>query len=86
MFRIIKSRLRSRRLNHLSRVYSGHGPFPVHLNFHGGGWVLGGLRFEAAWCRSICNEASIIVIDIDYLLPPKFPFPVALYDCWTAVQ
>ncbi|KAL2819621.1 Alpha/Beta hydrolase protein [Aspergillus cavernicola] len=70
------------------RVYtpSGDGPFPVHLNFHGGGWVLGGLSSEAAWCRSICNEASIVVIDVDYRLAPKYPFPTALYDCWSAVQ
>ncbi|KAL4865119.1 hypothetical protein BDV12DRAFT_200402 [Aspergillus spectabilis] len=70
------------------RVYtpSGDGPFPVHLNFHGGGWVLGGLTSEAAWCRSICNEASIVVIDVDYRLAPKCPFPTALYDCWSAVR
>lgn len=70
------------------RVYtpSGPGPFPVHLNFHGGGWVLGGLGSEAAWCRSICNEASIVVVDVDYRLAPKYPFPTALYDCWSAVQ
>ncbi|KAL4903096.1 hypothetical protein BDW74DRAFT_186451 [Aspergillus multicolor] len=70
------------------RVYTpaGEGPFPVHLNFHGGGWVLGGLASEAAWCRSVCNEASIVVIDVDYRLAPKYPFPTALYDGWTAVQ
>lgn len=70
------------------RVYtpSGPGPFPVHLNFHGGGWVLGGLKTEAAWCRSMCNEAGIVVIDVDYRLAPEFPFPVAIYDCWAALQ
>ncbi|KAL2809156.1 Alpha/Beta hydrolase protein [Aspergillus granulosus] len=70
------------------RVYtpSGIGPFPVHLNFHGGGWILGGLASEAAWCRSICNESSIVVVDVDYRLAPKYPFPTALYDCWAAVQ
>ncbi|KAL5338358.1 Alpha/Beta hydrolase protein [Aspergillus crustosus] len=70
------------------RVYtpSGPGPFPVHLNFHGGGWVLGGLKSEAAWCRSICNDSSIVVVDVDYRLAPKYPFPVALYDCWAAVR
>ncbi|KAL4795287.1 Alpha/Beta hydrolase protein [Aspergillus venezuelensis] len=69
------------------RVYtpSGPGPFPVHLNFHGGGWVLGGLASEAAWCRCICNDSSIVVIDVDYRLAPQYPFPTALYDCWSAV-
>lgn len=70
------------------RVYTpaGPGPFPAHLNFHGGGWIIGGLKSEAAWCRSICNESSIIVIDVDYRPAPEFPFPVAIYDCWTAVK
>ncbi|GMG00663.1 unnamed protein product [Aspergillus oryzae] len=70
------------------RVYTpaGPGPFPVHLNFHGGGWVLGGLRSEAAWCRSICNGSSIVVIDVDYRLAPEHQYPIALYDCWAAVR
>ncbi|KAL5380445.1 hypothetical protein DPSP01_007767 [Paraphaeosphaeria sporulosa] len=70
------------------RVYSpeGPGPFPVHLNFHGGGWVLGGLKSEAAWCRHMCNKASIKVIDVDYRLAPEYPFPTSIYDCWDAVK
>lgn len=87
------------------RVYSpkGPGPFPVHLNFHGGpsylptaarintdsflgGWVLGGLKSEAAWCRHMCNNANIKVIDVDYRLAPEHPFPTSIYDCWDAVK
>ena len=89
------------------RIYSpeGTGPFPVHLNFHGGertvlhsavgicvnllvsgGWVLGGLKSEAAWCRHMCNKAKIKVIDVDYRMAPEFPFPTSIYDCWDAVK
>jgi acetyl esterase/lipase len=70
------------------RVYSpeGPGPFPVHLNFHGGGWVLGGLQSEAAWCRHMCNKANIKVIDVDYRMAPEFPFPTSIYDCWDVVK
>ncbi|KAH7165346.1 Alpha/Beta hydrolase protein [Dactylonectria macrodidyma] len=70
------------------RIYSpeGVGPFPVHLNFHGGGWVLGGLNSEAAWCRHICNLSNIKVIDVDYRMGPEFKFPAAIYDCWDAVK
>ncbi|KAF7554207.1 hypothetical protein G7Z17_g3068 [Cylindrodendrum hubeiense] len=68
------------------RIYSpeGPGPFPVHLNFHGGGWVLGGLKSEAAWCRHICNKSNIKVIDVDYRMGPEAKFPAAIYDCWDA--
>ncbi|KAF2035686.1 alpha/beta hydrolase fold protein [Setomelanomma holmii] len=70
------------------RVYSpeGAGPFPVHLNFHGGGWVLGGLKSEAAWCRHVCNKANIKVVDVDYRLTPEYLFPTSICDCWDAVN
>ncbi|KAJ5160723.1 Alpha/beta hydrolase fold-3 [Penicillium canariense] len=70
------------------RVYTpeGPGPFPVHLNFHGGGWVLGNLNTEAAWCRYICNKVHIKVIDVDYRLAPEFPYPISIYDSWEAVK
>ncbi|KAG4287378.1 hypothetical protein FPRO06_05030 [Fusarium proliferatum] len=70
------------------RIYTpeGPGPFPVHLNFHGGGWVLGGLQSEAAWCRHMCNKASIKVIDVDYRMGPEYKYPTAIYDCWDAVK
>ncbi|KAI9150451.1 esterase lipase [Paramyrothecium foliicola] len=70
------------------RIYSpeGPGPFPVHLNFHGGGWVLGSLKSEAAWCRHICNKAKIKVIDVDYRMGPECKFPTAIYDCWDTVK
>ncbi|KAM5350189.1 hypothetical protein ACJ41O_006694 [Fusarium nematophilum] len=70
------------------RIYSpeGPGPFPVHLNFHGGGWVLGSLDSEAAWCRHMCNKASIKVVDVDYRMGPEHRFPIAIHDCWDAVK
>ncbi|THY19388.1 hypothetical protein D6D01_07073 [Aureobasidium pullulans] len=70
------------------RVYTpqGKGPFPVHLNYHGGGWILGGLHSETAWCRSACNQAGIVIVDVDYRLAPEFVFPTAIYDSWDAIQ
>lgn len=70
------------------RIYTpfGPGPFPVHLNFHGGGWNLGGLNSESSWCRHACNNAGIIVVDVDYRLAPEYQFPVSTYDCWAAVK
>ncbi|KAG9524853.1 hypothetical protein KCU93_g6104, partial [Aureobasidium melanogenum] len=70
------------------RVYTpeGTGPFPVHLNHHGGGWILGGLHSEAAWCRSVCDRIGIVIVDVDYRLAPEFVFPAAIYDSWDAIQ
>ncbi|OQD79653.1 hypothetical protein PENANT_c046G08060 [Penicillium antarcticum] len=74
--------------NIVIRVYTpeGPGPFPVHLNFHGGGWVLGNLNSEATWCRKMCNKAQIKVVDVDYRLAPEFPYPTSIYDSWDAVN
>ncbi|KAJ5767051.1 Alpha/beta hydrolase fold-3 [Penicillium nucicola] len=98
--------------NIMIRVYTpaGPGPFPVHLNFHGGmhnhievkttvlntksrlcitnsgGWVLGNLNSEAAWCRHMCNKAQIKIVDVDYRLAPEFPYPTSIYDSWDAVK
>ena len=72
----------------VARMYSpeSNGPVPVHFNMHGGGWVLGGLASEQAWCRHVCNSIGIKVVDIDYRLAPEYKFPVAIHDCWTVVK
>ncbi|KXJ87922.1 alpha/beta hydrolase fold-domain-containing protein [Microdochium bolleyi] len=78
----------------LVRMYSPLGqpnndrskPLPLHFNMHGGGWVLGGLGSEQAWCKHVCNNVGIKVVDIDYRLSPEVRFPVAIYDCWTAIK
>lgn len=71
-----------------ARMYSPESktPVPLHFNMHGGGWVLGGLTSEQAWCRHIVNNIGIKVVDIDYRLAPEFRFPVAIYDCWTVIK
>lgn len=51
-----------------------------------GGWVLGGLQSEAAWCRHMCNMVNITVIDVDYRMGPEYKYPAAIYDCWDAVK
>jgi acetyl esterase/lipase len=48
--------------------------------------VIGNLQTDAAWCRHICNQSKIMVIDVDYRLAPEFRFPTAMYDCWDAVR
>src|SRR5262245_52278008 len=39
------------------RIYAppGPGPFPVFVNFHGGGWVIGDLDTADAMCRDLCK-------------------------------
>ena len=68
------------------RIYTpaGDGPFPVLMNFHGGGWVIGDLDTADAQCRMMCAGADCMVVSVDYRLAPEHRFPAAVDDCYAA--
>jgi acetyl esterase len=68
------------------RIYTpaGKGPFPVFVNLHGGGWVIGDLETSDAACRDLCRTAGCIVVSVDYRLAPEHPFPAAVDDSFAA--
>ncbi|RDA95880.1 hypothetical protein CP533_5181 [Ophiocordyceps camponoti-saundersi (nom. inval.)] len=71
------------------RVYepkTSRGPWPVHVDFHGGGWGLGDLDTEAHVCRHLCAKAGVAVIDVAYRLVPEFAFPTAVTDGFAALK
>ncbi|KAH6605757.1 alpha beta hydrolase fold-3 [Trichoderma cornu-damae] len=70
------------------RVYEpdAPGPWPVHMDFHGGGWGLGDLETESHICRHYCNKAGVAVIDVGYRLVPEFPFPTGITDSFAALE
>ncbi|MGQ4647369.1 alpha/beta hydrolase fold domain-containing protein [Lyngbya aestuarii] len=70
------------------RIYTpgGSSPFPVLVYFHGGGWLWGDLNSADAICRSLANQASCLVVSVDYHLAPEYKFPVAAEDAYAATQ
>jgi acetyl esterase len=68
------------------RIYKpfGKGPFPVLINFHGGGWVVGDIESTDGFCRTMANAAGCIVVSVDYRLAPEHPFPAAADDAYHA--
>lgn len=70
------------------RVYepASRGPWPVHVDFHGGGWGLGDLDTEAHICRHICHKANVVVVDVAYRLVPEFAFPTGITDSLAALR
>lgn len=70
------------------RVYepATKGPWPVHIDYHGGGWGLGDLETEAHICRHICKKANVVVIDVAYRLVPEHAFPTAITDSFEALK
>lgn len=72
------------------RIYrpptAGRRPLPVVLNFHGGGFVTGGLD-QAEWlCREVCYRAGVAVVSVDYRMAPEHPFPTPAEDCYAATE
>lgn len=70
----------------LLRIYrpEGAGPFPVVMNFHGGGWVIGDVDTADGQCRAMCRRACVLVVSVDYRLAPEHRFPAAAEDCYAA--
>ena len=61
------------------RVYtaSTDKPLPALLYFHGGGWVLGDLDTHDAPCRRLADEASCVVVAVDYRRAPETKLPAS---------
>ncbi|WP_327342356.1 alpha/beta hydrolase [Streptomyces europaeiscabiei] len=53
----------------------GTPPPPVHVNFHGGGYVMPQIELDDALCRCIAVEAGVAVLNVDYVVAPQHPFP-----------
>ncbi|OGE48650.1 hypothetical protein PENARI_c027G06881 [Penicillium arizonense] len=52
----------------------------AYINFHGGGWVFGGLNYDHDFCKRVVHglEGDLVAFDVDYRLAPehKYPIPV----------
>ncbi|KAK0615170.1 Alpha/Beta hydrolase protein [Bombardia bombarda] len=73
------------RVYHPDPMEHGRGPYPVHLNFHGGGFVLGDLTVEASLCLSM-REAGVVVIDVNYRHCPETIWGKCIQDAWAALN
>ncbi|CAJ2502916.1 Uu.00g103100.m01.CDS01 [Anthostomella pinea] len=59
---------------------------PTLVNFHGGGFVLGGLKDDEVLCRQLCQRVGCIVVNVDYRTAPDYPHPTPVLDSWEALQ
>jgi acetyl esterase len=63
------------------------GPPPaVHVNFHGGGYVLPLLDLDDPLCRFLAAEAGVAVVNVDYVVAPQHPFPAAPRQAFEVVR
>mgnify|MGYP000132657072 CR=1 FL=1 len=67
---------------HLLDIYyprSGSGPYPVLMYVHGGGFTLCSKETHRGIARIYASQ-GYLVVNVDYRLAPRHPFPAALED------
>ncbi|KAI0595877.1 Alpha/Beta hydrolase protein [Biscogniauxia sp. FL1348] len=62
------------------------GLLPALVNFHGGGFVIGGLQDDEVLCRNVCQRVGCAVVNVAYRLSPEYPHPTPVADSWDALK
>ncbi|MGF0175391.1 alpha/beta hydrolase [Streptomyces sp. Marseille-Q5077] len=59
---------------------------PVHVNFHGGGYVMTLTELDDPLCRFLAAETGAVVINVDYVVAPQHPFPAPTRQAYEIVR
>lgn len=59
---------------------------PVHLNIHGGAFLIGAPRQDDHLVRSIAGEVGATVVNVDYSTAPKARYPKAHEECYDVLR
>ncbi|KAI1500796.1 Alpha/Beta hydrolase protein [Biscogniauxia marginata] len=62
------------------------GLLPVLVDFHGGGFVIGGLQDDDVLCRNLCQRAGCAIVNVAYRTAPEHPHPTPVLDSWEALN
>lgn len=62
------------------------GGSPLVVLIHGGGFLFGSPEMEASACITAAKAYGCVCISLEYRLAPEAKFPVAIEDCWDALQ
>jgi len=63
------------------------GPHPLHVFYHGGGWIAGTIEetFVDILCRERTALAGYVTATVEYRLAPEYKFPIPLEDSYAAL-
>lgn len=72
---------------YLGRLYkpSGAGPFPVMIDLHGGAWCNQDRTNDRVICEALARS-GVLVVAIDFRMPPDAAYPGSLADINYAVR
>lgn len=59
--------------------------YPIVVNFHGGGFVLGSATDDRYWARIILEKTPCMFMSVGYRRAPEHPFPSPVDDCVEAL-
>lgn len=59
---------------------------PLLVYYHGGGWVMGDKRTHERLVRTLCIEANIAVLFVNYLQSPEGQYPHLLEEDYAALE
>lgn len=59
---------------------------PVGVYFHGGGWAMGDLDGDDAFCRSLSLGGGVVFVSVEYRLAPQNKHPGLINDCYKDLQ
>ena len=59
---------------------------PLHVNFHGGGFIFRQNGDDDMYCAHLSAGANAVVVDVDYAVCPDAVFPMAVEQSWEAVK
>ena len=71
----------------LARLFrpQGSGPFPMMIELHGGAWVRGD-RLNGNAANEALAKNGVIVVALDFRVPPVAPYPASLADIHYAIR
>jgi acetyl esterase/lipase len=71
----------------LARLYKprGAGPFPVMIDIHGGAWCNGDRTNNAVLSEALA-QSGILVVALDFRMPPDAAYPASIADINYAVR
>ncbi len=68
------------------RPEAGEALPPVHVNFHGGGYILRLAEDDDPQCRFLSARAGVVVVNVDYVVAPQHPFPAPPRQAYEVVE
>jgi versiconal hemiacetal acetate esterase len=68
------------------RIYTpegySRGSKPIGVYYHGGGWAMGDIDGDDAFCRATAKGGHVVVVSVEYGLAPQNKHPGLIEDCW----